>query len=164
LLEDSAWTRRITIRLVQCSSSASNLAKQTSFKETVKNILSKTGKTVKRYQYDLFVTICMVLIGFIGFDIGRISTLKKTPLTLGEANIFSAANGSANDAQPKQAASAQISKTDTRVVVSKKSTSKLYHFSWCSGAKRIKEENKIWFDNEQSAISAGYTLAGNCVK
>lgn len=51
---------------------------------------------------------------------------------------------------------------DTRVVVSKASTSKRYHYTWCPGAKKIKEENKIWFNSAQEAESRGYALAGNC--
>lgn len=46
------------------------------------------------------------------------------------------------------------------VVVSSRGTK--YHFAWCSGAKSIKEENKVWFESEQAALDAGYTKAGNC--
>ena len=51
---------------------------------------------------------------------------------------------------------------DLRVVVSKASTTKKYHFTWCAGAKQIKETNKLWFETELLAQKAGYTLAGNC--
>ncbi|MEO8637485.1 MAG: hypothetical protein ABI430_01125 [Candidatus Taylorbacteria bacterium] len=37
-----------------------------------------------------------------------------------------------------------------------------YHFPWCSGAQRIKEENKIWFASVEEARKAGYTPAANC--
>jgi hypothetical protein len=37
-----------------------------------------------------------------------------------------------------------------------------YHFPWCSGAKRIKEENKIYFNTKEEAEKAGYHPAGNC--
>ena len=57
-----------------------------------------------------------------------------------------------------------VEKIDFRVVASKKSTSGKYHFLWCAGAKQIKEENKLYFNSEGEAISAGYTLAGNCAK
>ncbi len=60
-----------------------------------------------------------------------------------------------------------LKKLDKRVVADKSllgDKSHLYHFIWCPGAKKIKEENKIWFDNEQSAIQTGYKLASNCVR
>jgi hypothetical protein len=37
-----------------------------------------------------------------------------------------------------------------------------YHFPWCSGASRIKEENKIWFLSYDEALRAGYDKALNC--
>jgi methylphosphotriester-DNA--protein-cysteine methyltransferase len=37
-----------------------------------------------------------------------------------------------------------------------------YHYPWCSGAKRIKDENKVWFDTVEQARAAGYTPAANC--
>ena len=37
-----------------------------------------------------------------------------------------------------------------------------FHYPWCPGAKQIKEANKIVFGSAAEAISAGFTLAGNC--
>lgn len=37
-----------------------------------------------------------------------------------------------------------------------------YHLPWCSGAQRIKEENKVWFKSKAEAEAAGYTPAANC--
>jgi len=37
-----------------------------------------------------------------------------------------------------------------------------YHLPWCSGAKRIKEENKVYFADKALAEKAGYTPAENC--
>lgn len=37
-----------------------------------------------------------------------------------------------------------------------------YHLPWCSGALRIKEENKVWFASKEEAERAGYTPASNC--
>lgn len=41
-------------------------------------------------------------------------------------------------------------------------TGKSYHLPWCSGAKLIKEENKIWFSTKEEAEARGYAPAGNC--
>jgi hypothetical protein len=41
-------------------------------------------------------------------------------------------------------------------------TGKIYHLPWCSGAKRIKEENKRWFASKADAEAAGYAPASNC--
>ena len=37
-----------------------------------------------------------------------------------------------------------------------------YHLPWCSGAQRIKEENKVWFQDKNEAKRLGYTPAKNC--
>ena len=37
-----------------------------------------------------------------------------------------------------------------------------YYLSTCSGAKRINEENKVWFATVAEAQAAGYTPAANC--
>ncbi len=41
-------------------------------------------------------------------------------------------------------------------------TGKSYHLPWCSGAKQIKEENKVWFATKEAAEAAGYAAAKNC--
>ena len=42
------------------------------------------------------------------------------------------------------------------------SNGSVYHYPWCSGALRIKEENKIWFASIADAESKGYKPASNC--
>lgn len=37
-----------------------------------------------------------------------------------------------------------------------------YHFITCSGAKRIKPQNRIYFSSIQEAENRGYTPAKNC--
>jgi hypothetical protein len=37
-----------------------------------------------------------------------------------------------------------------------------YYLPTCSGAKRIKDENKRWFVSKEDAEKDGYTAAANC--
>lgn len=53
------------------------------------------------------------------------------------------------------------SETSEKGYVASKNGTK-YHLPWCSGAKRIKEENKVWFATKEEAEAAGYTPAANC--
>ena len=39
---------------------------------------------------------------------------------------------------------------------------KIYHLPWCSGAIRIREENKVWFVSKEEATQKGYSPAANC--
>jgi hypothetical protein len=41
-------------------------------------------------------------------------------------------------------------------------TGKKYYLPTCAGAKRIKEENKIWFATREQAAAAGYSPAAKC--
>jgi hypothetical protein len=41
---------------------------------------------------------------------------------------------------------------------------KTYTFSWCSGASRISEKNKVIFSNEEEAKGSGRTLSKLCKK
>jgi hypothetical protein len=41
-------------------------------------------------------------------------------------------------------------------------TGSKYYLATCSGAKRIKEENKVWFGSREEAERAGYTKASGC--
>lgn len=65
-------------------------------------------------------------------------------------------------ASPGQGGGAATGHTDPRVVASKASSSKKYHFSWCPGAVKIKAENRVWFPTAAAAQAAGYSLAGTC--
>lgn len=63
---------------------------------------------------------------------------------------------------PKSMVTAPAQATDSRgVYVGSKNGTK-YHLPWCSGAKNIKEENKIWFGSKEDAASKGYSPASNC--
>ncbi len=120
------------------------------------NILAKIAEFVKLHKRDLFLGICMILIAYIGYGIGRVNT-HKTPEE-SAANIYKAESSKELPPPVKIAPKPK----DSRVVASKSSTSKKYHFTWCPGAKKIKEANKLWFPTETDAQKAGYTLAGNC--
>ena len=123
---------------------------------------------VKSNQYHLFLAICIGLISFVSFNLGKINSLEKLPLKIGESGEFKMETGNlkadvfsaVNDNQ--QPIPVNSKKLDIRVVVSKASTSKKYHYTWCASANKIKEENKLWFNSDKEAESVGYTLAGNC--
>lgn len=132
----------------------------------MKDIIAKTVSLVKQYGNDLFMILCVLSIALISYNLGKVHAFKKTPINITEdASILQALSSpSENRTMIFQAGtnvnSISVIPLDTRVVVSKNSDK--YHFTWCGGAKQIKAENQIWFDNETAAQQAGYTLAGNC--
>lgn len=115
---------------------------------------------------NLFLIFLIVLISLLSFQLGRISKTTSEPIKIEQARvqeIFSKNNPNIRiDPNNPNTENRGAEEIDFRVVASKNGTK--YHFLWCSGAKRIKEANKIYFNSEEEAISAGYTLAGNCSK
>lgn len=114
----------------------------------------------------MFLGICMVLIAIISFNLGKINALHQVPIKISDgANIFKAVSKNESQIVTKKGISVTSKPrqpADTRVVASKNSNPKKYHYTWCSGAKRIKPENQIWFATVKEAKAAGYVLAGNC--
>lgn len=53
-----------------------------------------------------------------------------------------------------------VGKTSGTYVASKNGTK--YYLPSCGSSKRIKEENKVWFDTKTEAEAAGYGPAANC--
>jgi len=122
------------------------------------NILAKIISGVKNHRKDIFLGFCIILISIIGFNLGRINALNKTPANMAEkANVYQATTSVPNNPKPTPA-----QPKDLRVVASKASSTKKYHYSWCASGKRITQKNQLWFANESLAQKAGYTLAGNC--
>src|SRR3989344_2109913 len=130
-------------------------------------ILSKFLNLIKSNKHSIFLAFCIGLISFISYNLGQIDALQQTPIKIVEtgglkagggnlkADIYSATKTETIDNK------AQTKVLDTRGVASR--NSEKYHYTWCAGAKKIKEENKVWFSSAQEAESRGYALAGNCL-
>ena len=103
---------------------------------------------------DLLIAGIIFFTGLSSFGLGRLSVvLKPAP------PILITDSSQRKEADSSNAISA-IAPTDTRVVASRNGAS--YYFAWCSGVKRIKEENKIWFSTKEAAEKAGLKQAANC--
>lgn len=133
-------------------------------------MLTRLLDKIKYYQYPIFLTLCIGLISFISYNLGHINALEKSPIKIGKrGNLKAETNGLKADiynavTSNQQQATDNQKKLDTKVVVSKASSSKKYHYSWCASGKRIIAKNALWFNSATEAEKAGYTLAGNCIK
>ncbi len=122
-------------------------------------MLSKFFQLIKSYQSDIILTVVVILISVISFNLGKISATngQKAQIKI---------TGGENAGRPGNVRGILTSVApvvrDQTVIASKNSKGKLYHFTWCPGASMIAEKNKLTFANENTAIAAGYTLAGNC--
>ncbi len=90
------------------------------------NILAKIVQAVKNHQKDIFLGFCIVLIAIIGFNIGRINALHKTPIKItDQANVYQASSG---NSVPNNIKTTPAQPKDPRIVASKASTTKNYDY------------------------------------
>lgn len=129
----------------------------------------KDGEVVRfPFFRKIFLSLVIILVATLSFGIGRLSVVgNREPIKieynedLANDSLTTLPNTpSSNSATVVNAVKAVTPTTSQTVVVSKNGTK--YHYLHCSGAKQIKEENKIVFASPSLAESAGYTLAANC--
>ena len=124
---------------------------------------------------EVYTVLLIMVVGFGSFGLGRLSKLQESrepirieqltasvgasesPLPKGVSDL---SRGGVVATTPQDAPSETILKPGGKVVASKGGTK--YHFPWCSGAQRISEGNKVWFNSTDEARKAGYTPATNC--
>lgn len=136
-------------------------------------ILSQHLKKVKSWMgdrpADFYIAGIIMLASITSFGLGRLSVILpiKTPIRIeGIATIEGAVTNNSvgatsSDLPPFRDTHAKnVSMEQGKYVASKNGTA--YHYSWCIGAQRIKNENKIWFSSKEDAEKAGYKPAGNC--
>ena len=138
-----------------------------SIKEGNRKINSLFGKMIKRLKEkrvflstDVYIVAIIILVGLSGFGLGRLSALAEGRLSVyieGKESVQASVEGAVGEIFSDQ----EDSEGEVGLLVASKNGSK-YHFPWCSGAQRMKEENKIWFDSAEEARAAGYMPAANC--
>lgn len=107
---------------------------------------------IKSWQSELFLSLLIILIGILGFGLGRLSKLedRKVPIVISPGAPVS----TVIENKPENKA------INGQFVASKSGTS--YYLPWCTGVQRIRESNKIWFKSRQEAESAGYKVSSTC--
>jgi len=114
---------------------------------------------LKPYLADdsFFLAVLIMLISIASFGLGRQSVEKMEggPAPSAPAGVILSQS-------PKYVENkdSNIVVPEYKVVASKSGTK--YHSLTCPGAKQIKEENKVFFNNIKEAEAAGYTPAANC--
>ncbi len=130
----------------------------------MKTIILKLWELVKKYQSDIALALTIIMITIISFNLGKISILQGRGEITNDAKIESSPTATktkpTNKIAPKAIPTPDYSNTE--VITSKSSKSKVFHFPWCSGYKTIADKNRIKFPNSAAAIAAGYTQAANC--
>lgn len=132
------------------------------------NYLQKVKSFIEQNKSDIYVATLIFLVSLASFGLGRLSILwpEKEPITM--TNVESQAlKATVESAEPPPTKKDSLRSSfgvspsaKEKYVASKNGTA--YHYPWCPGALKIKEENKIWFKTKEEAEKAGYKPAGNC--
>jgi hypothetical protein len=129
-------------------------------------IIAKTGEWVKRFRDRLWQGFVFALVAWSAYNVGILGA-RQGAKPAQDAALFQPRTAIVSQAptSTKQGSVAPAADhSDPRVVASKTSSSKKYHYSWCASAKRIKPANQLWFPSAAAAQAAGYSLAGNCTE
>lgn len=126
------------------------------------SFLGRARQFVKRNQNDLILVGGIILVSLISFGVGRLTAPQPVaPEPIVIENAIPAAELSQNEIPKEEEESGGGVASQVGKYVASISGTK-YHLPDCSGAKRIKEENKVWFNSKEEAEKAGYEPAGNC--
>ncbi len=140
-------------------------------------------KQIPDLPYGLFAAGMTLLAGSTGFFVGDI--YAKGEYAKNEVALVSFAGNSEVDnvasehsaikpgvavktvvstppPSPQTAFPTPTESTDVKGTFVGSRSGKAYHYPWCPGAKRIKEENKVWFHTKEEAVGKGYHPAANC--
>ncbi len=109
---------------------------------------------------DLYIAGIIFLVSLASFGLGRLSILwpEKEPVRI--TNNQDVITATADSGEGRVETASVVPALRGKYVASQNGTA--YHFPWCPGATRIKEENKIWFDTKEEAEGRGYRPAANC--
>lgn len=121
------------------------------------SLLENFRDFIKNNQNDLILVFGVILISLISFGAGRLTT----PAVVSPEPIVIEQNTVNQEQSYAKKESGDTPLLNAGLYVASVSGSK-YHLPECSGAKRIKEENKIWFSSKEEAGKMGYTPAANC--
>ncbi len=139
----------------------------------LKNFIEK----IKLHQDQIFLVNVIILVGLVGFGLGRLSAKYQTAelniqsTLVNTADLSKIATDAVSEAksrvaekennQPPAAGGEVVASNVIKKVVGNKN-SKIYHYEDCPGALKMKEENKVFFASILEAKNAGFRPAGNC--
>lgn len=120
---------------------------------------------VGRIPADILIVLVLILSATLAFGLGVLAGKDmgkgegKDGFWIEESPLKSVENGGGPAAVVEAAPTALVS-TSGIYMASKNGTK--YYLPSCGGSKRIKPENRVWFQTKAEAEAAGYGPAANC--
>ncbi len=121
---------------------------------SIPNIFNKIKGLGAIDRMTILYVVIVIGVGVGSFGLGRLSVINTTKLTEDKVSIVSGPLSS-KSSQSRVTTSNNTPSSSLGFVASK--NGKIYYTPSCAGAKRIKEENKVWFTSTEEAKNAGYS-------
>lgn len=106
--------------------------------------------------------IIIIIVGICSFFIGRWSYSVEND----HNNYINEVYNKGKEIEGQESAYNVNEDFDQDIIVKKNyvasKNGKMYYSAGCSGAKRIKPENQIWFNTAEEALKSGYVLSKTC--
>jgi len=125
------------------------------------------NKIKGRIGIDSTTLVCLciiILVGLSSFGLGRLSVLNissEEDIKLENTNDYIVKEEIGKRVKVESSIDNVESNFKERKYLASKN-GKLYYTVSCSGASRIREENKVWFATSTEAEKAGYSLSTSC--
>ncbi len=133
--------------------------------DTIRQIVSKIKSLAATENGRDILVIGVVILACTGsFFLGRMSKsdAKDDQVKIvGAIQNFPSGNASQESSQIQNGTTGSSQTSDSGAYVASKNGTKYYPVG-CSGAKRIKPENTVYFDTPSAAEAAGYALSSVC--
>lgn len=127
---------------------------------SIHNLIYKIKSKTSIDRVTIIYLFIIIGVGIGSFGLGRISlnnnSSENSNIVINEKeNLLENQNINDGDIPIMQTQS-----IEKRYVASK--NGKMYYNIGCSGAKRIKIENEVWFSTSEDAEKSGYTMSSTC--
>lgn len=128
----------------------------------INDFLNKIKDKIDIDKTSVLYLFIIIGVGISSFFLGRISANNNlnTSNIKSEVSITPRSDLVEYNNKPLNNISTTKDSKEKRFVASK--NGKMYYTIGCSGAKRIKVENQIWFSTEADAEKSGYSLSSTC--
>ena len=126
---------------------------------SIPNFFNKIKGQINIDRFTFLYLAIIISVGISSFCLGRISV--NTEEGNREDNFLSTENlREINNEDVLGEGISTETQLEKKFVASK--NGKMYYSLGCSGSKRIKPENEIWFNSSEEAEKSGYTLSSLC--
>lgn len=137
---------------------------------TIAELRERSNTAISGVPKDLLLVGIVLLFSTASFGLGMLAE-REMGAGQGDGFFIEAASSTVSAAVAEAplvsasvvapaASAAAIAPATGKYIASKNGTK--YYLPSCSGAKRIKEANRVWFATVADAVQAGYSAASNC--